>query len=190
MNQYRVGMTIHMVETFEHVTESIDRPAAEKAAIEAAERQYPDASEILVHECELLAEGAPAPVDPVKLLTDALLTIYYGSTPSGRWLTLDGSDDAGSNKDDPDDGFYNFEEPPAGYNDEGWANGDDCPHDPPLQPAEWHPFTAAEQRDWLETIAHEARRALITQGIDPEKTQEPEPPFGEPMIASGQGGAS
>jgi len=177
-------MTIHMVETFEHVTESIDRPAAEKAAIEAAERQYPNASEILVHECELLAKGAPAPVDPVKLLTDALLTIYQGScTPSGRWLTLDGDDDAGSNVDHPDDGFYDSEEPPEGYNDEGWANGDDCPHDPPLQPAQWHPYTASEQRDWLNTVAHEARRALLTQGIDPDKA--PEPP-----IASGQGGAS
>lgn len=186
MKQYRVTMDVTLVETFEHVVETIDEPNAHRFAMEAADRQYPDASDISVTGCELLdptgAEVA-APTDPLLVVaTKALRTIYDGSWASGRWLTLDG-DEVGSCDTKPDAGYYNADDPPAGYGPEGWIATIDCPDEPPQMPAQWYPYTGREQRAWLQTVARQAKEALKALGIDPDKA--PEPPIGS-MV----GGAS
>jgi hypothetical protein len=66
-------------------------------------------------------------------------------------------DACGSDRDAPDEGFYDQEDPPEGYDDEGWA-GAGTPPAEPLQAAYWLPYDRDEQLAWLDTVTRIAAR--------------------------------
>jgi hypothetical protein len=123
--------------------------------------------------------------DLTKTLIEALQAIYNGSTVTGRWLERSegyAGEEVGQDPAAPVMGFYDWSEPPPGYNAEGWdGEGDEPPG--ALIPAEWEAYNGEDQDGWIASVAEHARTALIAAGIDPDK--EPEPPLGS-MV----GGAS
>jgi hypothetical protein len=67
MNRYRVTMTVYEATSFDREIDAANEAAARQFAKQSVERDYPNASEILVDEVELLtAEPAPQP-DPLAL---------------------------------------------------------------------------------------------------------------------------
>ena len=65
MNRYRVTVTVFSAESFDREIEAVNEDAARQHAEQSAERHYPDASEILVDDVELL-DAAPEPTpDPL-----------------------------------------------------------------------------------------------------------------------------
>jgi hypothetical protein len=72
MNRYRVTMTVYEATSFDREIDAANEAAARQFAKQSVERDYPNASEILVDEVELLtAEPAPQP-DPLALARDII----------------------------------------------------------------------------------------------------------------------
>lgn len=72
MNRYRVTMTVYEATSFDREIDAANEAAARQFAKQSVERDYPNASEILVDEVELLtAEPAPQP-DPLAQARDII----------------------------------------------------------------------------------------------------------------------
>ena len=96
----------------------------------------------------------------------ALQEIYAGASASGRWYCNVDNKPAGHDPVQPNTGYYDGSDPPAGYDAEGWVGIGDDDEDPLvlLKPCEWEGFTLEEQSCWLETCACTAREALEKLG--------------------------
>jgi hypothetical protein len=97
------------------------------------------------------------------LAIEALREIYHGSSVTGRWLSVDDHYQAiGHNPTGPGPGYYDRDNPPAGYDAGGWigTDNDDRNPDKQLRPCEWDAYSLEEQLSWLATCARISRRAL------------------------------
>ena len=72
MNRYRVAMTVFSADSFSRDVDAVNEGDARRFAEQFADREYPDASEILVDDVELL-DAAPEPTpDPLALARDII----------------------------------------------------------------------------------------------------------------------
>lgn len=61
MNRYSVTMTVYEATSFDREIDAANEAAARQFAKQSVERDYPNASEILIDEVELLAAAEPEP---------------------------------------------------------------------------------------------------------------------------------
>jgi hypothetical protein len=112
--------------------------------------------------------ASPPAVDPLQVAIEALRSIYSGSAVTGRWIDADG-EAHGHDEAEPDEGCYNRDAPPDGYDTDGYCGFDDDRPDPAggeeLIPVDWEAYTRADQTDWLDSCASLARAALVKMGV-------------------------
>lgn len=111
-------------------------------------------------------EGAAPAVDPLAVAIKALREVHSGASVTGRWFDPEESEAVGHD-DGPEAGYYDRDNPPEGYDADGYCGFDDDRPDPdePLKPCDWEAYTLEEQSDWLDTCAGIARAALAKIGV-------------------------
>ena len=109
----------------------------------------------------------PPTDDALAHAIHALREIYAGASATGRWYCNVDHKPAGHDPAQPNAGYYDGDDPPAGYDAEGWAGISDCDEEPAdlRKPCEWEDFTLEEQSCWLDTCACTARDALEKLGV-------------------------
>lgn len=113
---------------------------------------------------------SPNPIISTEMLAEivqGLQDIYKGSSVAGRWYCDEHRQAVGYDPTSPDDGYYDSNHPPHGYD----ANGPVGEHDESaspaesLKPCEWEDYTPEEQRRWLRTCASVAKQTLEKLGV-------------------------
>lgn len=107
--------------------------------------------------------------EAMKTMAEALRSIRDGSSDEGRWLSFENDEECGTDKDKPDEGYYDQTDPPAGYNDEGWIESEFmlAPEEP-LMPAYWEAYSQEEQNLWVGSCESIAAMALTGVGFQGE----------------------
>jgi hypothetical protein len=107
------------------------------------------------------------PADKLAEVIEALRDIYRGSSVTGRWYCEDHRQAVGHDPVEPDEGYYDRDHPPPGYDAKGLLSNDDESADPAenLIPSEWEEYTIEEQSRWLRTCATIAKDTLEKLGI-------------------------
>jgi hypothetical protein len=104
----------------------------------------------------------------LAIATQGLLTIADGAGAEGCWVG-DSEDALGHDPAAPDEGYYDSENPPEGYDKNGFVGWSDKTREEPtddeeLLPAEWSDYSLEEQSVWLKTCAYVAKTALVSIG--------------------------
>jgi hypothetical protein len=106
-------------------------------------------------------------IDALPDVIESLRIIYAGASVTGRWYYEEDDEAVGYNRAEPDQGYYDRCNPPAGYGAKGWIGTGALEAEPaePLLPCEWEDYSFAEQSSWLATCARRAKRALERLGV-------------------------
>ena len=170
MIRYKVTYTAISAESGEIEVTSTSEEFAKVDAEVIAYQRHPNAQEIRIDEVRVVA----AQKDPLAIALAALRDIAGINASSGRWLTCEDTPEAvGYNPFVWPDGCYPNDDPPDGYDADGWAGSEvDTPEDP-LTPVYWEPFSAGEQTEQLESIKAKVEAALAT--IDNAASVDPAP---------------
>lgn len=87
MNRYRVPMTVYEATSFDREIDAIHEAAARQFAKQSVERDYPNASEIMVDEVELLtADPSPQP-DPLAQARDIIAGLLDAANQGSETCT-------------------------------------------------------------------------------------------------------
>lgn len=106
------------------------------------------------------AEGAAPLEAKVTALKGHLVAIRHIAETSGEWKGVHDDASYGLNCDWPDEGAYDADDPPEGYDGDGWAGSEaDTPVEP-LEAAIWKPYEAEDYRDAQRGIAMVVGEAL------------------------------
>lgn len=121
------------------------------------------------------AEGAAPLEAKVTALKGHLVAIRHIAESSGEWKGVHDDASYGFDCDRPDEGAYDADDPPDGYDETGWDGNGVVPEpEQPLQPVIWGDYTTDELRFRVFNIATSASEVLKEFGaVKPRDKQEP-----------------